>query len=86
MQFLGSSIAVAASFWLIFATDLVNQSGVLAYIVGALVYSSVTGLVLAGLLAYTDQSRAKVGEASKPSAGTAGVGEGPLTRYRSSMI
>ena len=61
---LGSSIAVGASFWLILATDLVNQSGVIAYMVGALVYSIVTGLVLSGLLAYSDQSQAKLANAS----------------------
>jgi len=55
---LGSSIAVWASFWLILVTDLINQSGVIAYIVGALVYSIVTGLVLSALLAYTNQSQA----------------------------
>ena len=61
---LGSSIAVGASFWLIFATDLVNQSGVIAYIVGALVYSILTGLVLSALLATTDQTQANLAEAS----------------------
>ena len=61
---LGSSIAVGTSFWLILATDLVNQSGVIAYIVGALVYSIVTGLVLSGLLAYTDQSQADLADAN----------------------
>ncbi len=35
---LGSSIGVGASFWLILVTDLINQSGVISYIVGALVY------------------------------------------------
>ena len=61
---LGSSIAVGASNWLILATDLINQSGVIAYIVGALVYSIVTGLTLSGLLAYTNQSQAKLAGAS----------------------
>ena len=56
---LGSSLAVGASFWLILVTDLVNQSGVLAYIVGALVYSSLTGLFLAGLFAITAPSPAE---------------------------
>ena len=61
---LGSSIAVGASFWLILATGLVNQSGVIAYIVGALVYTIVTGLTLSALLATTDQSQAKLANAS----------------------
>ena len=59
-----SSIGVGASFWLILATDLVNQSGVIAYIVGALVYSILTGLVLSALLATTNQSQANLAEAS----------------------
>ena len=61
---LGSSIAVGASFWLILATDLVNQSGVIAYIVGALVYSIVTGLTLSALLATTNQPQANLADAS----------------------
>ena len=60
---LGSSLAVGASFWLILATDLVNQSGVIAYIVGALVYACVTGLFLAGLLAITAPSPADPADA-----------------------
>jgi len=38
---LGSSIGVAAAFWIIFVTDLVNQSGIISYIIGILVYSIV---------------------------------------------
>ena len=53
----GSSISVAAGFWIILVTDLVNQSGIISYIVGGLVYSIVTGLILSGLLAYHNQSR-----------------------------
>jgi hypothetical protein len=55
---LGSSIGVAASFWLILVTGLINQSGVMSFIVGALVYSFVTGLTLSGLLVYHNQSQA----------------------------
>ncbi|MBU0511354.1 MAG: hypothetical protein KJ638_06595 [Chloroflexi bacterium] len=54
---LGSVIGVAGSFWLIIVTDLINQSGIISYIVVALVYSCVTGLVLSGLLAYNNQSQ-----------------------------
>ena len=79
---LGSSLAVGASFWLILATDLVNQSGVLAYIVGALVYSTVTGLVLAGLLAASAQSQARMRTpADHPLGRTEAAGEvNPITR------
>ena len=54
---LGSAIGVAGSFWLIFVTGLIDQSGIISYIVVALVYSSITGLILSGLLAYNDQSQ-----------------------------
>ena len=49
---LGSAVAVAGSFWLISATHLIDQSGIISYITVALVYSGITGLVLSGLLAY----------------------------------
>ena len=52
---LGSSLGVALGFWLILATDLVHQSGFLPYIVVILVYTTVTGLSLTGLLAYNNQ-------------------------------
>ena len=54
---LGSAIGVAGSFWLILVTGLIDQSGIIAYIFVALIYSSVTGLFLSGLLAYTNQSQ-----------------------------
>ena len=61
---LGSSIGVAAGFWIIFVTDLVNQSGVISYIVGGLVYSIVTGLVLTGLLANQNRSQVNLAAAT----------------------
>jgi hypothetical protein len=61
---LGSSIGVAAAFWIIFVTDLVNQSGIISYIVGALVYSIVTGLVLTGLLANQNRSQVNLAAAT----------------------
>ena len=53
----GSPISVAASFWIVLVTDLINQSGIISYIVGSLVYSIVTGLILTRMLAYHNQSR-----------------------------
>ena len=55
---LGSSIGVAAGCWLVLVTDLINQSGVIAYIVGVLVYAIVTGLILSRLVACHNQSQA----------------------------
>jgi hypothetical protein len=52
---LGSAIGVAGSFWVILVTGLIDQSGIISYIIVALVYSSVTGLFLSGLLAYNNQ-------------------------------
>jgi len=55
---LGSTLGIGVSFWLILATDLINQSGILAFIVAILVYTVTTGLVLSWLIA----NRAKSGE------------------------
>ena len=57
---LGSSIGVAAGCWLVLATDLINQSGVVSYIVGVLVYAIVTGLILSRLIACHYQSQANL--------------------------
>lgn len=57
---LGSSIGVAAGCWLVLATDLINQSGVVSYIVGVLVYAIVTGLILSRLVACHNQSQANL--------------------------
>jgi hypothetical protein len=54
---LGSSIGVAAGVWLVLATDLINQSGIISYIVAVLVYAIVTGLTLSRLLVYHNQSQ-----------------------------
>jgi hypothetical protein len=53
---LGSSVGVGFSFWLILATNLINQSGIISFIVGVLVYTIVTGLILIKLLAHHYQS------------------------------
>lgn len=54
---LGSTVGVGFSFWLILATDLINRSGIMAFIIGALVYPITTGLILLRLLAHHDQSK-----------------------------
>ena len=51
---LGSAIGVAGSFWLVMVTDLIHQSGVISYVVVAIAYSGVTGLIFSGLLAYNE--------------------------------
>ncbi len=61
---LGSSIGAAAGLWLILVTHLINQSGIISYIVGILVYSIVTGLILSGLLAYHNQSQTNLADAT----------------------
>ena len=55
---LGSTAGVGFSFWLILATDLINQSVILAFIVAILIYTITTGLVLSWLIA----NRTKSGE------------------------
>ena len=57
---LGSSIGTFASAWFILVTDLINLSGILSIIIGTLIYSIITGLILSGLLAYNDQSQNKL--------------------------
>ncbi len=52
----GSSIGVAAGFGFVLATDLINQSEIISYIVVVLIYAIVTGLILSRLLAYHNQS------------------------------
>jgi hypothetical protein len=53
---LGSAIGVGFSFWFILATDLINQSGIFAFIVGVLMYPVITGLILTRLLVHNTQS------------------------------
>jgi len=52
---LGSSVGVAGAFWFILATDLINQSGILSYIVGGLIYPIVTGLTILWLIVVNKQ-------------------------------
>ena len=61
---LGSSIGAAAGCWLILVTDLINQSGIISYIVGVLVYAIVTGLFLSWLLVYHNQSQTNLASAT----------------------
>jgi len=67
---LGSSIGAAAGLWFLLVTDLINQSGIISYIVGVLIYSIVTGLTLTGLLAYNNQSQANLTNATYPRVNT----------------
>jgi hypothetical protein len=60
---LGSSAGVGLSFWLILATDLINQSGIIAFVVGILVYVIATGLIFSRLIAYHDKSQTNVANA-----------------------
>jgi len=54
---LGSALGVGLGASIVIATDLVNQSGILAYIIAVLVYVISTGLTLAWLLRQKDQSQ-----------------------------
>ena len=53
---LSSSIAVATGFWLVFITDLINRSGLLAAIVVVFTYPVITGLALSWLIVYNNDS------------------------------
>jgi hypothetical protein len=55
---LGSCAGVAGSFWVIMVTDLINRSGVLAYIVAVAIYSVITGVTFASMLAYNKKREA----------------------------
>lgn len=61
---MGSATGVAGSFWIISATGLIDQSGIISYILVALVYSSVTGLFLSGLLAFNNPSQPSLANAT----------------------
>jgi hypothetical protein len=60
---LSSSIAVAAGFWLVLITDLINQSGMLSAIVVVFIYPTITGLALAWLIANHNSSYPKLNNA-----------------------
>ncbi len=47
---LGSTAGIGFSFWFILATDLINRSGIISFIVGVLIYTITTGLILTRLL------------------------------------
>jgi len=54
---LGSVLGVGLGASLVIATDLVNQSGILAYIIAVLFYVVATGLTLAWLISKKDKSQ-----------------------------
>ena len=58
---LGSGLGVGLGASIVIATDLVNQSGILAYIVAVLFYVIATGLALAWLLSRKVQSQSSAG-------------------------
>ncbi len=60
---LGSSIAVVAGFGFVLATNLINQSEIISYIVVMLIYAIITGLVLSRLLAHHNPPQANLGSA-----------------------
>ena len=57
---LGSAIGFSGGFWLVLVTDLVHQSGIISYILVALVYTIVTGATLMLLLATNNHAQAKL--------------------------
>jgi hypothetical protein len=59
-----SSIAVAAGFWLVLITDLINQSGILAAIVVVFIYPIITGLTLSWLIVYNNHSHPELSSAA----------------------
>lgn len=63
---LGSSIGTAAGIWLVLVTDLINQSGIISFIIAVLVYSIVTGLFLSWLIFYHNQSETNLAGAAQP--------------------
>jgi hypothetical protein len=53
---LGSTLGFGLCFWFIFATNLINRSVILAFIVAILIYTVTTGLVLSWLIANRTKS------------------------------
>lgn len=53
---LGSTLGIGVSFWLILSSGLIEQSGILAFIVAILIYTVTTGLVLSWLIANCTKS------------------------------
>jgi hypothetical protein len=53
---LGTSLGAALGMGVVFATDLINQSGIISYVLAFILYTITTGLTLAWLLANTNQS------------------------------
>jgi hypothetical protein len=61
---LGSSAGVGLGFWIILATDLVHQSGVISFIIAVLVYPIATGLILSSLNTKHDPSQVDAASAA----------------------
>ncbi|MEN8173911.1 MAG: hypothetical protein ABFS03_13655, partial [Chloroflexota bacterium] len=61
---LGSAIGLFAGFWLILITDLVHKFEFISYIAVGLIYATITGLTLIGLLAYKNQHQANLTNAT----------------------
>jgi hypothetical protein len=57
---LGSSLGVAVGVGIVIATDLINQSTILSYVIAALAYAISTGLTLSWLIAKRDQSQSNL--------------------------
>lgn len=57
---LGSTLGVGLGASIVIATDLVNISGILAYIIAALIYAIATGITLSWLLMNMEQPRKPV--------------------------
>lgn len=61
---LGSAVSLGGGLWLVLATGLVDQSGILASIVGVLVYIGATGASLTWLLSSHAQSQSQATSAA----------------------
>jgi hypothetical protein len=61
---LASSAGVGLGFWIILATDLVHQSGVISFIIAVLVYPIATGLILSSLNTKHDPSQVDAASAA----------------------
>jgi len=57
---LGASLGAALGMGVIFGTDIINQSGVISFILAFLLYAVTTGLILAWLLVNVNQSQTPV--------------------------
>ena len=63
---LESSAGVGFSIWLILATNLINQSGIISFIVAVLTYTIIIGLILSNFLAQHSQSETNMTYLTEP--------------------